>query len=96
MLPFATDGLSQMFYGLVGVGYQDSNPTFSLGAGYRVTPGYGEMMLANIRGKSWRSSGKNWFYGVVPGVEVVWGGVSVSANAYVPVGKTTQCERNGL
>lgn len=91
MLPFATDGLSQMFYGLVGVGYQDSNPTFSLGAGYRVTPGYGEMMLgANIRGESWRSSGKNWFYGVVPGVEVVWGGVSVSANAYVPVGKTTR------
>ena len=91
MLPFATDGLSQMFYGLVGVGYQDSNPAFSLGAGYRVMPGYGEMMLgANIRGESWRSSGKNWFYGVVPGVEVVWGGVSVSANAYVPVGKTTR------
>lgn len=91
MVPFVTDQLSQIFYGLVGAGYQDKDPVFSLGAGYRILPGYGEMLLgANVRGESWRGNGKNWFYNVVPGVELVWSGISVSANAYVPVGKTTR------
>ncbi|MBL8687206.1 MAG: right-handed parallel beta-helix repeat-containing protein [Alphaproteobacteria bacterium] len=91
MMPFFTDGLSHMMYGMAGANYRKNDPEFSLGLGYRALPGYGEMMVGGyISAETWRADKNNWFYGATAGVELVVGPVSVGVNGYAPLGKSRQ------
>ncbi len=91
MMPFFTDGLSHMMYGMAGANYRKNDPEFSLGLGYRALPGYGEMMVGgHISAETWRADKNNWFYGATAGLELVVGPVSLGVNGYAPLGKSRQ------
>lgn len=91
MMPFFTDGLSHMMYGMAGANYRKNDPEFSLGIGYRALPGYGEMMVGgHISAETWRADKNNWFYGATAGLELVVGPVSFGVNGYAPLGKSRQ------
>ncbi|MBL8687250.1 MAG: hypothetical protein JNK86_07295, partial [Alphaproteobacteria bacterium] len=82
---------SPFVYGDAGI--LGGRPNGSVGLGYGI--GYGDWGIRGSAGANiQKGRGDNLFIGTNLGVGVVFGGVGVNVNGYIPVGKTSQRVEN--